>query len=513
MAAEQVVGWQPASIALVDLSYLWKKSWHAQPRDAQPGHAAQEALNQLAGIRESVEHVIVCLDAPPYRRREISPEYKAHRPAPESEELAQKKWLLERIEKDGYVIARSKGYEADDVIYTLAAAYGAWCNDVRIVASDKDLAYCVRGSVRMFVPAVGERPAEERGEAEIRAKYGVDPADMPLWLALCGDSSDNIPGVPGIGPKKAAELIGNCIDLQGIAETLAIKAQDPKAGKIWESLATHWEQLRLSLKLATLEKVPTLDAQALLVRREPAKLVEDEESEEMQTGSSYTNQDVQDADFVPISRAPEGYVAPPVETAAKAPSEPPPPKPDPEKPASLAKTHPEYGIVTDDLQPQDLRSAKTIARWVYEGRLYPQFPTPESIFTIIMRGKEMGLGVTTSLAGFHIVEGRPCASADLIRSLAERHPDCEYFQLIESDAKSATWETKHKRHPKPTRYTYTIEEAEAAGLLRPSRSGKPSPWQTRPRDMLAKTAGSKLARICYSGAVLGLYAPEEFEAA
>lgn len=496
MAAEQIVGWRPESIALVDLSYLWKKTWHAQPRDAQPGHAAQAALDQLAGIRESVEHVIVCLDAPPYRRREVYPEYKAHRPAPESEEVAQKKWLLERIEKDGYVIAKAKGYEADDVIHTLAYEYHALCSDVRIVASDKDLAYCVRlPNVRMFVPSVGERPAEVRGPEEMAKKYGVDPVDMPLWLALVGDKSDNIPGVPGIGEKKAAELIGECVSLQGIAETLAVKSQEPKRSKMWDSLATHWEQLRLSLKLATLETVP-LDAQALLQRREPERLIKDDEEEEMMNGESYVNQDagdVQDAEFIPISKAPENAEPANFERAAK--SEPPP------KPDALAKTKPPAES-TEDLQPTNIESAYRLAKGIYNGRLYGKFQSAEAIFTVIVKAREMGIKVTAALDGFHVIEGKPSPSADMIRALAMRHPDCEYFRLIESTAESATWETKSRRNPEPTRYTYTLAEARQAGL----RGGN---WDKRPRDMICKTAGSKLARIEYPEATGGLYCPEE----
>lgn len=494
MAAEQIVGWRPESIALVDLSYLWKKTWHAQPRDAQPGHAAQAALDQLAGIRESVEHVIVCLDAPPYRRREVYPEYKAHRPAPESEEVAQKKWLLERIEKDGYVIAKAKGYEADDVIYTLAGVYAEQCVDVRIVASDKDLAACVCEHVRMFVPSVGERPAEVREAQHIYEKYGVHPWEMPLWLALVGDKGDNIPGVPGIGEKKAAELIENCKDLAGIAEMLATKATEKTVPKMWQSLATHWEQLRLSLKLATLETVP-LDAQALLVRREPQSLVEEEE--EMMNGESYVNQDagdVQDAEFIPISKAPENAEPATFEKAAK--SEPPP------KPDALAKTKPAETGVTEDLQPLNIESAWRLARFITEGRLYGKFLKAESVFTVIVKARELGLKVTTALDGFHVIEGRPSPSADMMRALAERHPDCEYFMFVSASDTAATWETKNRRHPKPIQYTYTIEDARRAGLT----SGN---WAKRPKDMLTKTAASKLARLAYPGATVGLYCPEE----
>jgi 5'-3' exonuclease len=499
MAAEQIKGAEPRSIALVDLSYLFKVSWHAQARDAAPGEAAQVTLNKLAAIRESVEHIIICCDSPPYRRKAIDPQYKAQRERPADEELSQKKWLMDRIERDGYQIARAKGYEADDAIATLCNAY-AWCQDLRIIASDKDMAQCVRENVRMYVPGVGERPAEVRGPEEIRAKYGVDPQDMGLWLALVGDSSDNIPGVPGIGPKKATELIQNCMNLTGIAEALAESAGDPKRGKMWDALAANWEQLQKSIKLTRLEYDAPIDAVALLERREARKLVEDEEDMSDDLDTNQPANAVTDAEFDPISRAPEGYVVPPMAAAAKAPSEPPP---QPAKPTTaLARS----GSVTEDLQPLDLDAGYRLAKAVFNGRMYGKFPNEMAVFTIIVKARELGLKVTTALDGFHVIEGKPSPSADMMRALAERHPDCEYFMLVESTPEQATWETKHRRHPKPTRYTYTIAEARQAGL-----SG--GNWAKRPRDMVTKTAASKLARLVYPGATVGLYCPEELDAA
>ena len=496
MAAEQLPGYD--SIALVDLSYLFKKAWHGQPRDAAPGAAAQATLDQLAAVRESVGHVIVCLDSPPYRRRDIYPAYKAQREKPADEELSQKKWLLERIERDGYCVARAKGYEADDVIATLCGAYEQSCRDIRIIASDKDMAQLVREHVRMFVPGVGSRPPEVRGPEEIRAKYGVDPADMRLWLALVGDDSDNIPGVPGIGPKKAAELIQNCVNLVGIEEAMVDSRGDAKRGKMWESLDSHWEQLQLSYRLTALEYDVPLDTAALLERKEPVRLVENDMGDMANDiDVTQTNGAVADADFVPISSAPEGYVAPPLESVARAKSDP-PPKPT----TALAKA----SAVTEDLQPLDIESGYRLAKALYNGRLYGKYPTVEAIFTVIIKARELGLKMTTALDGFHIIEGKPSASADLMRALAERHPDCEYFRIIDSSAESATWETKHRRHKDPTRYTYTIAEARQAGLT----GGN---WSKRPRDMLTKTAASKLARLVYPGATAGLYCPEELDAA
>lgn len=521
MAAKQMVG-AYRSIALVDLSFLFKKNYMAMGRDAAPGEAAQKTLDNLAGVRESVEHVVVCCDSPPYKRKELYEGYKAQREAPSDEETAQKRWLIERMAKDGYVVARHKGSEADDVIATLAGTYGAWCSDVRIIGSDKDLAQCVNDHVRMYVPPSGKRPAEVRGPEQVMAKYGVSPAQMPLWQALVGDKGDNVPGVPGVGPVKAAKIVRDCQSLSGIGQVLATGDEGEPLNATWRMVAEHWDSLPLALSLVTLDKAVPLDAEALL--QKPQQTWEEEPTMQDDSNQPQQPNGITEADWVPISPAPaNGQAAPKaeakpeskVETKTEAKGEPKPApaqEPSPKDPGTEIVRS--YGEVDDDLQPQDLRSAKLISQWVYDGRLYGQFPSVTSIFTIILRGKELGLKATTALASFHLIEGKPAASADLIHSLAERDPNCEYFRLIESTPTSATWETKHRLHPEATRYTYTLDEARDAGLLEPSkRTGAPSMWVKRPRDMCSKTAKSKLARIVYPGSCLGLRSPEEMEEA
>lgn len=487
------------SIALVDLSYLFKLCWHGQARDAAPGAAAQATLNRLAGVRESVSHVIVCLDSPPYRRKDIDPQYKAQREKPTDDEVSQKRWLLDRIDKDGYQIARAKGYEADDIIATLCIRYDALCDDIRIISADKDCAQMVKSHIRMFVPAVNGRPEEIRGPEEIRSKYGVAPEDMGLFIALMGDDSDNIAGVPGVGKVKAAKLIQDCKSIVGIAEALAVRPEDgAKPDKLWASIATHWEQLVKAEKLTRLDLEVPLDSEALLVRKESVSLVENEMGDAEETAEAT---EAMSSEYDKTITPSEGFRDQPelntkrnvdIQIAAQA------------APSTTTTAIARTSAVTEDLQPLDLNSAYRLSNAFYDGRMYSKFPNAMAIFTILVKARELGLKVTTALDGFHVIEGKPSASADMIRGLAERHPDCEYFMLIESSADGATWETKHRRHPKPTRYTYTISEAKQAGLS----SGN---WQKRPRDMVTKTAGSKLARLVYPGAVGGLYSPEEFE--
>src|SRR5688572_1935900 len=128
---------RPRTVALVDVSCLFKKNYEAMP-GAGPREAAERTLSEFAAVREDTAHVILCLDAPRkeqprYTRNAIYPEYKANRTAPSEQETAQKRWLLDRARKLGYQLARVEGWEADDVIATLARIYGEWCEEVRLV--------------------------------------------------------------------------------------------------------------------------------------------------------------------------------------------------------------------------------------------------------------------------------------------------------------------------------------------------------------------------------------------
>jgi 5'-3' exonuclease len=248
------------AIALVDVGCLFKRNF-----EANPNAGAENALREIIRIEERVAHVVLCLDGPPYKRAELFPAYKAQRPEPETTEVYQKRLLYKQLMNRGYPMARVEGAEGDDVVATLARIYGESWPEVWLVGADKDLAQCVTDNVLQLVPKHGERAEHFRGPAEVKEKWEVTPEQMPLFLALWGDKGDNVPGVPGVGPVKAAGLIGEFKTLQGIAEHLATGS-----GKVWESLRANWEQLVLSLKLTTLDSHLPIDAQALLTRGQPA---------------------------------------------------------------------------------------------------------------------------------------------------------------------------------------------------------------------------------------------------
>lgn len=550
---------RPASIALIDLSYLFKRRFHT-PREEHL--AATKVLADLASLRRDVGHLIICRDAPPYNRKNVFKDYKANRPEVTSEEVVQKKFLFQEITRLGYNIAWCQGHEADDVIATLAKTYGQWCSDVRIVGPDKDIAQCITQNVTQFIPAVGERDWETRDVTGVQRKFGVFPEFMPLYQALVGDSSDNIPGVDKVGPKTAAQLVNKYQTIERLAAGLATEAAaaGSNPGAVLKSLAANWDNLVLSLKLVTLDTSVPLDTESLLVKREPEPEQQVRNSMDVAfdgfTGNETPMPPKQDGvtdvaleeasrlyqEAVPRLREAfernETPPPPPVaakdaeteehyerereqneETQAAAPKSEVVPGPGPAKARAPASSsivtvpamtqHAKYGMVTADLQPVDLTAAYQIAAWLVKGGLYQQYENEAQIFTIMVRAKEMGIGIATALAGHHIIDGKPVASADLIRALAERDPTFEYLYPKKMSATECVWVGKRRGYPEPVEFTYTIADAKAADLVKPTRWGKPSGWMLRPQDFLNKTAASKLARILWPGATLGLFCAEE----
>jgi DNA polymerase-1 len=180
-------------------------------------------------------------------RNEIYEDYKGHRPDAPDELKSQFPLMREVVRAFGLIPVEQPGFEADDLIATYARdALGAGA-DVTIVAGDKDLMQLVRPGVAMYDPM----PGNERriGREEVVAKFGVPPEKVVEVQALIGDTTDNVPGVPGIGVKTAAQLIGEYGDL----ETLLTRAGEIKQEKRRQSLIEFAEQARMSKRLVLLD--------------------------------------------------------------------------------------------------------------------------------------------------------------------------------------------------------------------------------------------------------------------
>ncbi|RDV04445.1 DNA polymerase I [Undibacter mobilis] len=184
-------------------------------------------------------------------RTDFYPEYKAHRPEAPKDLRPQFPLIRDAVRAFEIPCLEQAGYEADDLIATyarLACEAGA---TTTIVSSDKDLMQLVGDTVVMYDTMKDKRI----GRAEVIEKFGVPPEKVIEAQALIGDTSDNVPGVPGIGPKTAAELIGQFGDL----ETLLARASEIKQAKRRENIIQFAEQARISKRLVTLDQNVPLD--------------------------------------------------------------------------------------------------------------------------------------------------------------------------------------------------------------------------------------------------------------
>ena len=181
-------------------------------------------------------------------RLELLPEYKANRPPMPEELRCQMPRIREMASAFGWQLLQKEGYEADDLIGAFARATAP--AEVRIVSADKDLSQLlVEERVKLLSPEKGNSGAlVERGAESVKEKFGVAPERIPDYLALVGDSSDNIAGIAGIGPKGAAELLNTF----GAIETW-IDAPERLAGSRFAAkLAGQEELLRRNLDLVRL---------------------------------------------------------------------------------------------------------------------------------------------------------------------------------------------------------------------------------------------------------------------
>jgi DNA polymerase-1 len=142
------------------------------------------------------------LETPTYRHVAL-PAYQSGREFEDSI-LEQLRRLPELVVSFGFLVGKADGYEADDF---LAAAAARWPGPVVVATSDRDAFQLVSDRVSILQPVKGVSELARIGPAEVRERYGVEPAQVPDFIALRGDASDRIPGAPGIGPKKAADIL------------------------------------------------------------------------------------------------------------------------------------------------------------------------------------------------------------------------------------------------------------------------------------------------------------------
>lgn len=218
--------------------------------------------NFLFGIRDNhqPDYIAVVFDAGRSHREELYPEYKATREKMPQELRDSLPRVRELVEAFGDRVIAVEGWEADDVIGTLAARARKEGMEAVIVSGDKDFLQLVGDGVHLLNPGRGGPQgvaAEWVDEGTAGEKLGVAPGQVVDYLALVGDSSDNVPGAPGIGPKTARKLL----ESYGTLESVLDRAEEIKAKRARESLIANREQILLSRDLVTIRTDVGMDTE------------------------------------------------------------------------------------------------------------------------------------------------------------------------------------------------------------------------------------------------------------
>ena len=239
---------------LIDAYARIYRGYHALPPMSDASGRPTSALFSFAKFLLALERdfhpeygaVVYDLGEPEARTR-LLPSYKANRP-PMPDELREQLEAIRRVvEAFGYPALEIEGKEADDVIAALAASFEDF--DVKVISSDKDLAQIINDRVVMLVPDRKGGGLSVRGKAEVKEKFGVTPEQVVDYLALIGDSSDNIPGVRGVGAKTAAALLAEFGSVDGILANLdSVKRERTRA-----ALKESAEILRRNVELVKLD--------------------------------------------------------------------------------------------------------------------------------------------------------------------------------------------------------------------------------------------------------------------
>lgn len=246
---------------LVDGSGYIFRAYHQLPpltnRQGQPAGAVYGYTAMLWKLAKDLHqadgptHMAVILDKSSQTfRKELYPDYKANRPPPPEDLVPQFPLIREATRAFSLPCIEEEGFEADDIIasYTQAALAQGW--KVTIVSSDKDLAQLIQPGVDMLDTMKNERRADDY----VMKKFGVPPEKLGDVLALMGDAVDNVPGVPGIGPKTASKLINEYGDLDGVYAAVPTM----KPSKMREKLIENESMARLSRELVELHKGATM---------------------------------------------------------------------------------------------------------------------------------------------------------------------------------------------------------------------------------------------------------------
>ena len=248
-------------LLVIDGDSLAHRAYHALPKTikragGRPSGAIVGFTNMLLGLYDTEQPRAVLvgwdtLTVPTYRHEAFEAYQTGRHFDPEL--LEQLDMLPELVRAFGFAAAKAPGYEADDFLAAAVVAKRRWRGGVLVVTSDRDAFQLASERVTLLMPTRGVSELARVGPAEVRERYGVEPEQVPDFIALRGDPSDRLPGAPGVGPKGAAQILREHGSLEA---ALAVGRFAPIA-----------EELRLYRRIATLDAsapLPPLEDQSPL---------------------------------------------------------------------------------------------------------------------------------------------------------------------------------------------------------------------------------------------------------
>ena len=499
------------TLLIVDFSAVFWRQWHASAGEALT-FARQRTVEQVRAHAAEHTYTVVALDSPDCWRRDLWSGYKANRPPKDEAALEQMRQAQADLAALYPCIAEPR-WEADDVIaHIVDDARGnrlAVCDDnikanrsfdeLVILTADKDLLQELEPWCSMFHLGRNQLVTAESAQSEL----GIPVQLIPDYLALVGDKSDNVLGVKGVGPKRAAELLAKHGDLGGIYAAL-----DDDAEQFTPALRAALVDARerkdcpidVALGLVSLwpfnasERTGFADYSDLRPKcdeRSPSKYPLDYVLH-WKPPTKETNTVIDEADFDDAIEAPP---------APQTPTPTPTPAPAPSQPKALAPSSDWQRA----LEPRDTSGAYGLAKVVVNSRMFSGYGTPEAAMLVIMAGREFGLGAMASLRSFHVVEGKPTMSAQAMMARCLEHPSCKLFRVVRSKCthEVAVVEVQRRDWSEPETYTWTLDDAKRAGL-----AGRPN-WAKYPRDMLINRCVAEAARFTWPEVMAGVYSPDE----
>jgi len=551
------------NVVLIDLPSIVYPIWHISASDPNPNATSTQTLDRIRGLAHGQPSTAVAIDSKRSIRRDKDPSYKATRSKEDRATLYhQMDLVIETLKREGFPVWGVDGYEADDVIASATAKALQHADvTVQIVSADKDLLALVNERVTLK----SLKDGSVIDAAVVLQKFGVKPEQIPDYLCLVGDASDNIKGADKIGPVTAVKLLSTFGTLDAVYRawsedadqftpavsaslgTFLSRADDVKELiRLRADLAIPFEEIAVERKLPAFD-VPAVDgfsfdadptglpapkltdADLAPERAQIEKSVEAAHAVPLlpeapppaparrtrRQASTQAPTDVTPRVTVEELKALQAEAAQAEAAQANGPQKPLEPAPV-EDPAPLkdrpdVMQAPTVALVPHDieytrqLEPRSITEAITLAKYAFESRLFGAYGTPQGALMTIMAGREMGIPTMHSLRAFDVIDGKPTLKADAIRALVLRSGKADYFRIVERTATRATFVTRRKGDPEVV-LSYTIEEAQLAGYVKPG-----SGWTKNPHDMLVARASAKLARLVYPDVIHGLYAPEEME--